>query len=73
MPLTNAQTTTAMAADATRNVAGGQTVTVLLRFNGVSFVPADLFTALKSQYGATKVYALTDTTAQGAYSFEVIP
>jgi hypothetical protein len=71
-PLTTAQTLTSMTAEGTRNVTGGQVITLNLRFNGVAFDPAALLAALKTLYGATKVYATTDTTAQGTYSLEVI-
>jgi hypothetical protein len=62
-----------MGADQTRNVAGGQTIHVELKFNGLSFVPANLLAALTTQYGAAKVFADTDTTAQGVYRFQIIP
>jgi hypothetical protein len=73
MPLSAAQTVTAMGADQTRNVAGRQVVTVELVYDGVSFVPANLLTALTTQYGAGKVFADTDTVAQGQYRLHIVP
>lgn len=73
MPLTAAATVTAMGAETTRNVVGGQNVHVELKYDGVSFVPANLLNALLVQYGAGKVVADTDTTAQGQYRFRILP
>lgn len=73
MPLSAAATVTAMGADTTRNVAGGQTVHVELKYDGVSFVPANLLNALLVQYGAGKVFADTDTTSQGQYRLHITP
>jgi hypothetical protein len=52
MPLSSAATSTAFTNATTRNVKGGQVVQLNLRMNGVSFVPADLFTALETLYGS---------------------
>lgn len=73
MPQTAAATVTSMGADATRNVAGGQTIHVELKFNGLAFSPAALLSALTTAYGAAKVFSDTDTTAQGVYRFQIIP
>jgi hypothetical protein len=80
MAMTTAQLTTAMAAQATRAVAGGLdsglVVDVQLRFvNGKSFIPADLLNALKTQYGAAKVLSPRDAlSVEGStYHFDVIP
>lgn len=66
-------TNTLMAAEPTVNVKGGFTVTVLLRYDGLAFNPANLFNALKTQYGATKVSSDRDATSRGHYSFRIIP
>lgn len=73
MALSAAQTVTAMAAQPTVATTGGLRVTVDLLFDGKSFVPADLLTALLTQYGAGKVFADTDTTAEQVFRFRVIP
>jgi hypothetical protein len=75
MPLTAAQTLTAMTAEPSRNVKGGQTVHVHLIFDGLSFVPLNLLTALRTQYGTTKVSSDKDTVSpHGAeYTFRIIP
>lgn len=54
-------------------VKGGRVVTVNLIFDGLAFNPANLFNALKTQYGATKVSSDRDAPARGHYSFRIIP
>ena len=74
MPLTAAQLLTAMTAEADRNVRGGQTVNVMLRFDGLNFDPLALLTALRTQYGTTKVSTDKDTpVSNGVYQFTIIP
>lgn len=69
-----AATTTAMAAEPTlAAVKGGRVVSVNLIFDNVAFVPANLLTALKTQYGATKVSSDRDSTARGTYAFRIVP
>lgn len=66
-------TNTLMAAQPILNVKGGQTVHVMLVFDGIAFNPANLFNALKTQYGATKVSSDRDAPARGTYAFRIIP
>jgi hypothetical protein len=73
MPLSSAATSTAFTNATTRNVKGGQVVQLNLRMNGVSFVPADLFTALETLYGSGKVTATTDAVGQGVFNVQIDP
>jgi hypothetical protein len=67
-------TNTAMAAEAIQPlVKGGRVVSVNLIFDGIAFNPANLFNALKTQYGAAKVSSDRDSTARGSYTFRIIP
>jgi hypothetical protein len=54
-------------------VKGGRVVTVNLVFDNLAFVPANLFNALKTQYGATKVSSDRDAPARGHYNFRIVP
>jgi hypothetical protein len=68
------QTDAAMTAEPTLPlVKGGRVVQVNLVFDGLAFSPANLFNALKTQYGATKVSSDRDATSRGTYSFRIIP
>lgn len=71
-PLDSTQTNTAMSAQPTRNVKGGHRVQINLIYDGVVFDPALLITALRAQYGATKVSSDKDSTAQDVYHFRII-
>jgi len=67
-------TNTLMGAEATLPlVKGGRVVQVNLIFDGLAFNPANLFNALKTQYGAAKVSSDRDSVARGSYSFRIIP
>lgn len=78
MPLSPAATVTAMAALPTQNVASGNAgaglvVNVKLSYANVAFVPANLLTALLTQYGAGKVFSGEDAVGQNEFSFTIIP
>jgi hypothetical protein len=67
-------TNTLMGAEATLPlVKGGRVVQVNLTFDGLAFNPANLFNALKTQYGAAKVSSDKDVTTRGTYNFRIIP
>ena len=79
--MTAAATVTAMAAQPTVNVKGGTdtspssglVVNVKLTYHNVAFVPANLLTALLTQYGAGKVASSEDTVALQEYAFDITP
>jgi hypothetical protein len=83
MPLTGAQTVTAMGAlpttaiasgSAGSNEAGGPVVTVILKYKGVTFNPANLLAALTTQYGAGKVASSEDAmNPLGPFNFDITP
>jgi hypothetical protein len=74
MAQTAANTNTLMGAEAIQPVVkGGRVVVVNLIFDGIAFNPANLFNALKTQYGSTKVSSDRDSTARGSYDFRIIP
>jgi hypothetical protein len=54
-------------------VAGGLVVHLDLVFDGVAYSPANLLNALRTQYGATKVAADTDTVGQNAWRLRITP
>ena len=67
-------TNTLMGAEATLPaVKGGRVISVDLVFDGLAFVPANFFNALKTQYGATKVSSDRDSVGRGSYKFRIIP
>lgn len=70
MPLTSANTATALDALPVSNVAGGLQVTVELTFDGVSFDPLVLHTILNAQYGTV---TLEDDAARdtGPFRFRI--
>lgn len=82
MPLTSAQTATALTALPTTTVAsptpgegGDPVITITLKFKGsVPFVPVNLFNALITLYGAGKVASSEDgMNPLGPFSFDVGP
>ena len=73
MPKTGAQTVTSMAAEPAQAVTGGLRIHVDLIYDGVAFNPANLLTALTTQYGAGKVSSDFDTTTHNAFAFRIIP
>lgn len=74
MSKNSTDTNTLMGAEAIQPlVKGGRLVTVNLMFDGIAFNPANLFNALKTQYGATKVSSDRDSPSRGHYNFRIIP
>jgi hypothetical protein len=68
MPLTSAQTATALAAQPTQNARPTQ-VTIHLEFDGVDFVPSALHTILDAQYPV--VASIDNSLRQGHYRFRI--
>lgn len=51
----------------------GQVIFVSLVYQGVSFVPEDLYDALATKYGAGKVQSDNDTQSMGQLAFRITP
>jgi hypothetical protein len=78
MPNTKANAKTQLQATtvnpyATTAVAGGQQVSILATFDGVSPDLPGLLDVIETKYGAGKVTAENDTTGRGVMRLRIIP